>query len=849
MWDTGPQPPAAPGGRCHHDGATMTGNTFAMIRLFVAALFLVLTLAACQSAEERAEEHYQSALALLAEGDLARATVEFRNVFELDGLHVAARRTFAQALREDGDIAQSYSQFLRLAEQLPDDVESRIALAELAMDTQNWEQLNVHGSRILALVPEENRNDPRITVIAVVLAYAQALEAENETARRDAADATRAALDVAPENLSLYRVLVDSAIRDNDQPLALEITETALGFAPDNRDLHNTRLGLLAQAEDAPGVETQLEEMITRFPGDNELIGTLLRFYISQNDTESAEAFLRDRITQEEDPERAASLRAALVQFLMQSDGPETALAEIDGLITAFPDDLRYRTMRASLRFAMGATDEAIAEMEAVVEGTGVSSTANDSRIALAQMYAQVGNPVGARRLVGEVLEGDDTHIAALGLEAGWLIEDDRADDAIALLRRSLDEAPDNADAMTLMARAHARNGNHELARDFLALAFEASGAAPAEAIRYAQDLADGELYLAAEETLITALRLQPGNLQLLDRLGQVYIAMEDWSRAEGVEDSARRLGTEEGEALAAGLRVARLGARGQTEDALGFLQDLAATGEGQTGLAAQLAVVGTFLSNGQSAEALAFLDEALTEAPGNIGLLMARGAAERSAGDIPAAIATYGTVLEAEPAFERAWLELIRTESLAGDADAARATLERALAELPNGVELLWAQASFLEQSGDIEGAIAIYESLYDELPNSPVVANNLASLISTYRDDDASLERAYAIARRLRGTDVPALMDTYGWITFRRGDIAEARPYLESAATALADDPLVQFHYGMLLSAAEETEAAIAQLTRALEIAGPDDERPQFVTARAELERLQTGAETEGQ
>jgi len=69
---------------------------------FALAVAAVLTLAACQSAEERAEEHYQSALALLAEGDLARATVEFRNVFELDGLHVEARRTFAQALRDGG---------------------------------------------------------------------------------------------------------------------------------------------------------------------------------------------------------------------------------------------------------------------------------------------------------------------------------------------------------------------------------------------------------------------------------------------------------------------------------------------------------------------------------------------------------------------------------------------------------------------------------------------------------------------------------------------------------------------------------------------------------------------------
>ena len=75
-------------------------------------------------------------------------------------------------------------------------------------------------------------------------------------------------------------------------------------------------------------------------------------------------------------------------------------------------------------------------------------------------------------------------------------------------------------------------------------------------------------------------------------------------------------------------------------------------------------------------------------------------------------------------------------------------------------------------------------------------IVANNLASLITTYRDDAESLERAWSIARRLRGSDVPAFQDTYGWIALRRGDIEDALAPLEPAAASLSNDPLVQFH-----------------------------------------------------
>ena len=74
-------------------------------------------------------------------------------------------------------------------------------------------------------------------------------------------------------------------------------------------------------------------------------------------------------------------------------------------------------------------------------------------------------------------------------------------------------------------------------------------------------------------------------------------------------------------------------------------------------------------------------------------------------------------------------------------------------MAATDNNANILWAKASRLERAGDIDGAIDIFEALYANNSSSIVVANNLASLITTYRDDAESLERAWSIARRLRG------------------------------------------------------------------------------------------------
>ena len=57
----------------------------------LAPLLLAVALAGCDSATDRAETHYQRALAYLEEGDSERASVEFRNVFRLNPDHAEAR--------------------------------------------------------------------------------------------------------------------------------------------------------------------------------------------------------------------------------------------------------------------------------------------------------------------------------------------------------------------------------------------------------------------------------------------------------------------------------------------------------------------------------------------------------------------------------------------------------------------------------------------------------------------------------------------------------------------------------------------------------------------------------------
>lgn len=818
----------------------------ALLKIF-AVFSMIVALAACQDDRARADRHYQSALALLEEGDTVRADLEFRNVFQADGTHLEAREAYAAMLRDTGDIEHSYSQYLRLVEQDPDNTIGRIALAEMALRLQNWEEVRWHGLRAIELAPDA----PETTVIRLNLDYIEAVESEDDVARRDIVEVAQTLLEEDPGNSLIQRLVVDSLVRDQDFDEALAAVDAALasGSSADARVLHNSRLQILGALQDEAAIEAQLRDMMALFPEDTELPAILLRFHVARDDIDSARTLLVELADTTQNADIREEARVALVRLLLEREGLEVAMAELDRIIAEDPTSAGpFRALRAGLRFEGGDRAGAIAEMEALLEGDLSEIERGRYQTALARMLLEDGNLVGAQRLIDTVLEADAIQPDALKMRAAWLIEGDDTDRAIQNLRTLLDDFPNDTEALTLMASAYARAGDRELAREFLSLAMQASGTAPAETIRYANALMGEERYLLAEEALISALRLTPNQPDLLTFLGQIYLQLSDWSRAEHIERALRELDTEAALVTADRLRAAILVGRGQVAGAMEMLEATAA--DDRNDIAAQAAVIQGRLATGDPEGALSYAETLVADAPDNLTFRLLLATVHIALGQMTEAEAEFQAVTEQDPQIEQAWLGLIRVRHAQDRPDAAREALDAALVVLPDAPDLLWAQASYLEQAGDIAGAIALYENLYEMAPNSPIVANNLASLISTYQDDAESLDRAYAIARRLRGTEVAPFADTYGWIAYRRGEYQEALEHLELAAAGLPEDALVQYHLGMTYLALDRPDAALDQLQRAVDLAGPDDERAQFAVAREEIAALQAAAtETEAE
>lgn len=801
-------------------------------------LSLCLGLSGCfKSAEERAAEHYENGLTLVEAGDLQRAIVEFRNTVQLYEDHLDAYRQLAAANQSLGRIGEAYGSYLALVERAPEDVDGRIALSELAFQGRNWEEFDRHGTKAAEFAPER----PAVQAIDLGVRY--------RTARLDEKIAETAAIVVQaealaeelPDNSIVRQIRLDSYIADAKYDDALVLLDESIVETPNNMALYTLRLELLSRLGKTETLEAELRNMLEVFPDEQGPKETYLRYLISRDRSEDAQNFLQELVTKAT-PEDRNSAYVTLLQFIQETKGANAVLAKADEILASDePENGLLHTFRASLIFDMGQHDEGIVALEDVLSSETLILSTEDrqkAKTALARMLLVSGNEVGARKQVEEVLAADPNAPGALMMRANWSIADDETDAAIADLRSILDGSPTDANAMVLLAQAYERAGNRDLMLSFLSQAVEASNNAPRYALKYARALVADDKLLQAESTLISSLRIVPGNFEVLSLLGNVYLRLEDIPRAEQVAKTIAALDNPRAKNAANLLQTEILARRVGPDHALGFLEGLVA----QDGdLASKLTLIQARVQAGQVQEAVSFAEDAVAQAPDNLQLRVALALTYAAARNYAAAEIELETVLKEQPNAVPLYLQLARLKGVKGDPAAGQAVIERGLAQVADAPDLLWAKASYLQNQGDIDGAISIYEALYARNSANLIIANNLASMLTTYRDDAQSLNRAELIARRLKDADMPAFQDTYGWILFRTGAVQEALAYLEPAAAGLPGDPMVQFHLGQAYGAAERLDDALAQMRKALEISGPlgDQDFRQRVESRiAELE-----------
>ncbi len=121
------------------------------------------------------------------------------------------------------------------------------------------------------------------------------------------------------------------------------------------------------------------------------------------------------------------------------------------------------------------------------------------------------------------------------------------------------------------------------------------------------------------------------------------------------------------------------------------------------------------------------------------------------------------------------------------------------------------------------------------EKTPDFIPAVNNLAFLLAEKGGTEKEMDEALSLALRAAGRfpDEAQIVDTLGWVYYRRGEIENAYAQFESLLEKGVDDPIFNYHLGMVLHKQGRKTQARERLQKALE-------RPTTYVDRREVERI---------
>jgi tetratricopeptide (TPR) repeat protein len=731
---------------------------------------IALHLAGCSgSPEERAKAHYQRGQEFLARNDHVKAMIEFKNALQLKGDLVGAWRGLAQ-IEEHRQNWQALSQLLpKIADLDPKDVEAKLKLARFQLLANALDEALKTVDAAAELDPEHV--GARVLRAAILLKLN-----DNEGALRE----VRAVLEREPGNVEAHIVLAAERVGKGDTEGALALLDRAGASGKLNLGIQIFKLKIYEGRGDYKSVEALLHQLIESDPQEKLYRRQLVKLYVDQKRPADAERELR-AIAVARPADHEAALDVA--RYLLETKGAAAARVEVQSRAGAGGDVFHYQLALADLYTIEGNAAAAEQLLEKLAAGAKSGEQALSARAKLAELHLRSNKLDAAASIVSSILERDSRNVDGLKLRASIHLARGDTTSAITDLRQALNDLPRSVELNSQLAVAYERAGSIELADKQFADAMRVSNFELRAGFSYVAFLRRRGNLARAEDTLVELASRWPGNVEVLTALAEVRLARRNWVGAQEVADAMRRAGDKSG--VADQVLGAALVGQQKYDESIGVLQSayVAAPHDAQP----MFAIVNSYVRAQKLDRATAFLQAVLAKDAGNAEAHVLMGSTHLLRNAPGEARKSFQEAIARQPRKTIGYRALADLHLRQKRTDEALKVIRDGLEAQPESLPLRLVLASVLEDKGDYEGAIAEYEVMLKQSPGAMVVANNLASLLTDYRSDRASHERAYAVSLGLRKTQVPQFKDTLGWVHYHRGEHKAAHAYLEEAAAEL--------------------------------------------------------------
>ena len=204
-------------------------------------------------------------------------------------------------------------------------------------------------------------------------------------------------------------------------------------------------------------------------------------------------------------------------------------------------------------------------------------------------------------------------------------------------------------------------------------------------------------------------------------------------------------------------------------------------------------------IADKQYASAMDRVQKLIDKDPKQAQLWAIRGKIYFAQQDFTHAEADLLKAIELDPKQEPIYLLLAQVYVASNRQEKAIEKLNAFLKDNNNDVPALMLLGLIQQNQKHFNEARDTYEKLLTVDPNSVLALNNLAVLSS---DQPGQLDKAYDLANKAREIvpNDPNVADTVAWILFKKGQYRNALPLLQESAGKLPNQPVLQFHLGMV-------------------------------------------------
>jgi len=779
-------------------------NRFRWIVFFLVGACLA-ALAGCADPETKKAAFLERGSELYEQGDYVKARLEFKNAIQIDTQDAEAYFRLGETELKLKSYQQAYGAFSKAAELAPDKVEYRLALAKLLVAGRALDRASAAVGAIL-------EKDPGNAAALLLRAKIAAGKGDVEEARQ-VLDELVGRPDPAAE---VYWLLALLEAREGRRAAALDLLDRGISAHPKETALYSLAADLAAKTGRVDKAVEMARALTELAPGNAAYALALAGLYWRLDRRDEAGDILA-RLKRDEDNAEKNTL--AVARFFVARREYGRAEKELLAAARQWPRSLDVRLALAELYAATGRAGKGIEVLEDF-KGTVVDAASPQGigvRNALAGLCLSLGRLDEAEKYVDEVIGQSPSNIDAHFLKGSIRLYKNDAEGAVSDFRTVVSEKPDFARGYLKLAEAYVRGGQKGLARDILNQALESmpkSKDITQALVRL--DMFEGKRQ-EAESLLRKLAGLYPGDAAVGVALGDFYAASGDEAAASRQYEAVKKAAPASPLPY---LRQARLYLRAkQREKALVELRKgLEAVPRANVLLAA---LVSTALRTGdfQMAEdaCLArmerFADDAFA-----INLLGKVYAAQKK---FDPARARFEQAAALRPLWPEPHANLAKLYLVQGKKEQAIAKFRGNIERNPDDLAAYLFLGLIHEQSGETDEAAAVYDQALRRNPSFWAAANNLAYLLAEHGDGAADLERARSLARRAldQRPDAPEIMDTAGWVYYKRGELGKARVLLRQGLEKAPDSPELNYHMAVLYKHDGLVGQAVEALKKALE------------------------------